>query len=240
MTRSLCSLLLLWTPLYAQTPAFEVAAIKPNHSGLTDQHSDSDNDRLTCVNMTLKRYIAKAWRVRDDQIEGPGWLASERFDLTAKASGIVNDEMISQMLETLLAERFKLAVHREPREGRVYALTVAKGGVKLQPVEATGGSTTSATRASLTVEGASMDRVAGALSRHLDFPVVNQTGLDGVYSFKLAWDPASTELSSSGTPGAGPSIFTALQKELGLKLESRKMPVEVLVIDHVERVPAEN
>jgi uncharacterized protein (TIGR03435 family) len=242
MTRHAAAI--LFTPFLAlaqtaEPPAFEVAAVKPNHSGRTDQHSDSDNGRITCVNMTLKRYIAKAYAVREDQISGPDWLGSERFDLVAKAPGKVHEDELDQMLRTLLAERFKLTLHREKREGHVYALIVAKGGFKLKPVASTGDSSTNTSRGSMTVQQASMERVANALSRHVGFPVVDETGLEGVFDFKLAWDPAADGISPDDARDSGPSIYTALQ-QLGLKLESRKMPVDFLVIDHAEKVPTEN
>jgi uncharacterized protein (TIGR03435 family) len=243
MTRLAGVLFLTALLAFSQAPeplAFEVASVKPNHSGRGDSHSDSDNDRITCVNMTLKRYIAKAYGVREDQISGPDWLGSERFDLVAKAPGQMHEADLMKMLQTLLADRFKVALHRENREGRVYALTIAKGGAKLKPVESTGNSSTNTSRAAMTVKQASMEQVAGALSRHVGFPVVDETGLAGVFDFKLTWDPAADALSSDEARDAGPSIFTALQQQIGLKLESRKRPVETLVIDHAERVPTEN
>jgi uncharacterized protein (TIGR03435 family) len=91
----------------------------------------------------------------------------------------------------------------------------------------------------MTVQQASMERVANALSRHVGFPVVDETGLEGVFDFKLAWDPAADGISPDDARDSGPSIYTALQ-QLGLKLESRKMPVDFLVIDHAEKVPPEN
>jgi uncharacterized protein (TIGR03435 family) len=243
MQRLACAIFLTSSLAFAQAPepvAFEVAAIRPNHSGRTDQHSDSDNDRITCVNMTLKRYISKAYGVREDQISGPDWLGSERFDLVAKAPGQMHEADLMKMLQTLLADRFKLALHRENREGRVYALTVAKGGAKLKAVESTGNSGTSTSRGAMTVKQASMEHVAAALSRHVGFPVVDETGLAGVFDFKLTWDPSADALSPDDARDAGPSIFTALQQQIGLKLESRKRPVETLMIDHAERVPTEN
>ena len=115
-----------------EPPAFEVASVKPNRSGGGSTHSDSDNGRITCVNMSLKRYIARAYGVREDQISAPDWLATERFDLVAKASSSVNSDTLMQMLQTLLAERFKLVVRRESKELPVYALVVAKNGPKLE------------------------------------------------------------------------------------------------------------
>jgi uncharacterized protein (TIGR03435 family) len=230
----------------AERPAFEVASMKANHSGGTSTHSDRDNNRLNIVNMTLKRYIGRAYSVREDQIVGPGWLDTERFDLVAKSEFVPTAEQVGLMLQALLAERFKLALHRESREGHVYAMMAAKGGLKVKPVAPTGDSSTNSTRGTLDGKQVSMDRLAKALSQVLGLDVVDQTGVAGVFDVKLAWDPASTALSPD-TPAearpardSGPSIFTALQEQLGLKLESRKMPVEILVIDHVERVPTEN
>ncbi len=212
--------------------------MRPNRSGGGSTHSDSDNGRITCVNMSLRRYIAKAYGVREDQISAPDWLATERFDLVAKASGSVKSDTLMQMLQTLLAERFKLVLHRETKEERVYALIVAKGGSKLIAVTPTGSSSTNSTRGSLTAEQTSMTSLANRLSQLVGITVVDATGLTDVFNFKLEWDPAAT--APSDAPDSGPSIFTALQQQLGLKLESRKMPVEFLVVDHAEKVPTEN
>jgi uncharacterized protein (TIGR03435 family) len=131
----------------AERPVFEVASMKANHSGSTSTHSDRDNNRLSIVNMTLRRYIGRAYSVREDQIVGPGWLDTERFDLVAKSEFIPNAEQVGLMLQALLAERFKLALHRENKEGHVYALVIAKGGLKVKPVDGTGDSSTNSTRA---------------------------------------------------------------------------------------------
>jgi uncharacterized protein (TIGR03435 family) len=142
-----------------------------------------------------------------------------------------------------LADRFKLALHREKKEERVYALITAKGGARLKSVEDTGSHTTNGGRGNLAAEQISMTRFADRLSGMVGMTVVDATGLEGVFDFKLTWDPASTDLTGaapSDTPDSAPSIFRALQDQLGLKLESRKMPVETLVIDHAEKVPVDN
>jgi uncharacterized protein (TIGR03435 family) len=227
----------------AQAPlAFEAATVKANNSGRTDTHSDSDNNRINIVNMQLRRLIARAYDVRPDQIDGPSWLDTERFDVVAKSEVIPTTPQLLEMLQALLAERFKLALHRELRDGRAYALVVAKGGIKLKPVEPNGNSSTNNRRGELEAKGISMARFAETLSR-LGLTVVDQTGVEGVFDFKLSYDPASTRPTadaSDATGDSGPSIFTALQEQLGLKLEARKVPIEYLVIDHIERVPAEN
>lgn len=224
-----------------QRPEFEVASIKPNRSGRTDTHSDRDNNRLSIVNMTLKRYISRAYGVREDQITGPAWLDMERFDLVAKSELVPDAEQIGLMMQALLADRFKLTLHRETKEGRVYAMEVAKGGMKLKPVEATGNSSTESNRGTLAARQVTMDRLAQTLSRLVGLDVVDRTGVSGVFDLKLEWDPAMNRPSPDApSDSPGPSIFTALQQQLGLRLESRKLPVEILVIDHVERVPTEN
>lgn len=231
-------------PILAQTadrPAFEVAAIKPNHSASTHAHSDADHGRLSIVNWTLKRLIARAYDVREDQISGPSWLAAERFDIVAKAGSEADGPAIAQMLQSLLADRFKIELHRDTKEERVYALVVAKGGAKLKPVESTGESSSDNARGVMTVQERSMADFARTLSRDLTLSVVDETGLAGIYSFKLTWDATTDELSP-GVPSdsQGLTIYTALQQQLGLRLEPRKLPIETLVIDHIDRVPTEN
>lgn len=134
---------------------------------------------------------------------------------------------------------FKLTLHREPRELTLYELVVAKNGPKLTKAEARPGGVTSG-RGHLTATAASMDRLARFLAGSyvkLDRPVVDKTGLDGVFDFTLDWTPDS-DLQKH--PDGPPDIFTALQEQLGLKLEARKGPVEVFVVDHVEKIPSEN
>jgi uncharacterized protein (TIGR03435 family) len=148
------------------------------------------------------------------------------------------------MLQSMLAERFKLAAHRETRQLNVYSLVMAKGGLKIKPVEQ-GAGRTSAGPGKLEAQGISFGKLADLLSRFLDRPVMDATGVPGLFNFTLEWRPEDTrrlmEPGDSGQdPVAGPSIFTALEEQLGAKMEVRKGPVEILVIDHVERVPTEN
>jgi uncharacterized protein (TIGR03435 family) len=171
-----------------------------------------------------------AFSVGPNQIVGgPPWLETDTFYITAKAEDPVDDDaVIMAMLRDLLKDRFKLASHRESRTIPAYVLGVAKNGPRL-PKSAGGESSTLYGRGRITARVTTMDHFAEVLSRMLDFPVVNQTGIDGVFDLKIEWTTADT----------GPSIFTALQEQLGLRLASRKTPVEVVVIDHVER-PTEN
>ncbi len=216
--------------------------MKPNRSGSGSADSDWDNGRILCVNMPLKRLIAQAYEIREDQISGPDWLGAERFDIAAKAPGETHDDDLQKMLRTLLADRFQLTGHREARQARVYALVTVKEGSKLKPDnQSSGGSTTNGTRGALTAQHVSMQRFADRLSRMVELPVVDRTGMPGTYTFQLEWDPAANRLSPDvSTDAQGPSIFTAMQQQLGLRLESRKLPVEILVIDHIEREPTGN
>jgi uncharacterized protein (TIGR03435 family) len=146
------------------------------------------------------------------------------------------------MLQSLLAERFRLGIHRETRTIEAFVLEVAKTGPKLE--EAKGKeSTTRNSRGSIDAKTISMDRFAEVLSRQMDLPVVNQTGLAGQFDLKLEWTPESGNAARPGADeaatGAGVSIFTAIQQQLGLRLRARKAPIEVIVIDHAEK-PSEN
>jgi len=225
----------------ASRPTFEVAAVRPNHSGTNGTDSDWNNGGIRIVNMTLKRCLAQAYEMREDQISGPDWISTERYDVVAKSEGKAHDDALRLMLQSLLEDRFKLAMHRASKEERVYALVPAKGGVKIKPLPATGDSTTNGSRGALTATTISMQRFADRLSRMVDMPVVDQTGLAGAFSFKLTWDPAANKLSPDApSDSQGLSIFEAMQQQLGLELKPRRAQVEILVVDHAERIPVEN
>lgn len=220
---------------------FEVASVKPagadqltGSSGITASHG-----RVTANNVTLKRCIMGAWGLGPNQISGgPAWLDSDRFEIAARAGQPVEDEVVlNTMLRNLLAERFKLVVHRETRTVQALVLEVAKPGPKLEKTEA-GEASTNSSRGRIDARKATMDRFADVLSRQMDLPVINQTGLEGVFNLKLEWTPESLKPAGSGT-AEEPSIFTAIQQQLGLRLRSQKTPVEMLVIDHAEK-PSEN
>lgn len=193
---------------------------------------------------------------------GPKWLGTERFDIEAKTDSATADQLrtlsrdqrwlqTQAMFQQLLADRFKLSVHWETRELPVYALVVAKNGPNLHEAkESDGGTHISASTGQFTAQGISMTDMARTLtqelSRELGRVVIDKTGIAGRYDVALKWTPETGTASiSNGTEGAalppdsGPSIFTAIQEQLGLKLESAKGPVQVLVIDHVE-MPSEN
>ena len=160
----------------APRPSFEVASIKPNHSGSNNSNNDWDNGLVRATNVTLKQCIASAYDVRGDQISGPDWLATERFDIVAKAGAPVEDQQIELMLQSLLADRFHLALHRETREMKAYALVVAKGGSKLTPAPPDGNSSTRSQRGRLTARHTPTADLADTLAHVTGLRVVDKNG----------------------------------------------------------------
>jgi uncharacterized protein (TIGR03435 family) len=247
VTRTIASLALLACRAVHGQPAvqFEVASIKPSSADGSNVSSGgkSGQGRLTMSNVTLKRCIMGAYGVGPNQIMGgPKWLDSDRYEIVAKAEEPVGDATLMTMLQALLAERFKLAIHREARTIEAFVLEVAKNGPKLAKAEQEESSTQNS-RGLIDARKITMDRFAEVLSRQMDLPVVNRTGLEGSFNLKLEWTPESRRPFKPGASDAaidsGPSIFTAIQEGLGLHLRSQKTPVDVLVVDHAEK-PSEN
>jgi uncharacterized protein (TIGR03435 family) len=252
------------TPAIAARPAFEVSTVKPNKSGSSGSDSYFRDGRFTASNVTLKNLLQyRAYRIPASRIfDGPKWIDSEGFDVEAKTDGAVADWLrtltrdqlrvqTQGMFQQLLADRFKLAVHWETRDLPVYAMVVAKNGPILHPSQdPDGGFHTSAHDGQFTAQNITAAQLADALtqelSRELGRVVIDKTGIQGKYDVSLKWVPeSSAALISGGTagpalpPNSGPSIFTAIQEQLGLKLKSAKAPVQVLVVDHAE-MPSEN
>jgi uncharacterized protein (TIGR03435 family) len=176
-----CSCIALcWAIAYGQ-PRFEVASVKPSISGSTNSGGvRTGNGRLTVDNETLKRCIYNAYGVGPNQVVGgPDWLSTDRFYIEAKPEQPVKDDSVMMaMVQTLLAERFKLVVHRETRTISAYVLEVAKNGPKLEKGEG-GQASTGNSRGRIEAKNSSMDHFAEVLSRQLDLPVLNRTGVDG-------------------------------------------------------------
>lgn len=251
-------------------PAFDVASIKRDASG---QHIGFRKPfpTLHIEGSTLKDLILFAYRVQDFEVTGgPAWIDSDLYDIDAKAERPPTPtpqfaKLQWQRLQTLLHDRFNLAIHRETKVLPVYELTVAKGGLKAQPatcIQRITGDTNIAPdkrqadycgpagggRGRLEGSGVAMAFLANMLSSQLSRPVVDKTGISGDFQIHLAYAPYVPDASPGGgsrpadpasTPDLGPDIFTAMQEQLGLKLQPAKGPVEVLVIDHVEK-PTEN
>jgi uncharacterized protein (TIGR03435 family) len=244
--------------------AFEVSVVKQNNSGGSSSSSNFRSGRFTASNVSLKNLLQyQAYGIPESRISGgPKWISSERFDIEAKTDNAVADRLRTlprdqrtlqtrRMFQQLLADRFKLAVHWETRDLRVYAMVLAKKGPRLQPSkEPDGHSGTSSNNEQFTAQGVTLAQMADALtqefSRELGRVVTDKTGIQGRYDFVLKWMPnSSAALVNGGTdssaisPDSGPSLFTAIQEQLGLKLESTNGPVQVLVIDHAE-MPSQN
>jgi uncharacterized protein (TIGR03435 family) len=215
---------------------FEIASIKPNRGASNTSGENTSSGKLTVTNDSLKELVKLAYDVKDFQIAGgPRWLDTERYDIVAKTNtpGDISDADLRPLLQALLADRFKLKVHRETREVTAYSLVIARNGSKLVEHTGTNEASSNTTAGSMRATKATTARLAGTLSRILSRPVTDNTGLKGEYDYKLEWAPAEQ------TDSPLPSIFTALQEQLGLNLKSVRAPVSVIVIDSAER-PSEN
>jgi len=188
-------------------------------------------------NVTLQDCAREAYAVTDSQIAGQDRLGLERYDIVAKIPPGVAADQHPAMLQALLAERFKLAVHRGTKEMPVYLLVVAKNGPKIQAVETADNGGVDSHPGYMSAKTITMSRLATFLSSpraQLEHTVVDHTGLSGTFTFNLEWTP-----QDKGADTLGPSLVAALQEQLGLKLEAGKASMEILVIDHAEK-PSEN
>jgi uncharacterized protein (TIGR03435 family) len=276
-------------PLRAQTqtasagPRFEVASIKQNKSGTSGVRVQVlPGGRYTASNVTLHQLIRDAYRLQNFQLSGgPSWINIDKFDITAIAEGgnipdpfaaAQSDgapDPLSLMMRDLLAERFKVTVHTETREGPIYAILMARSDGRLGPqlhkatvdcaaeARARGNAPAPAFPPSgrprcgismgpgiISAGGTTLGQFANLMSGVLRRTVVNKTALSGAFDFDLRWTPDQPvqkpgALDTPAVDPNGPSIFTAVQEQLGLKLESQKGPVDFLVIDGAER-PSEN
>jgi uncharacterized protein (TIGR03435 family) len=226
---------------FAQTPSFEVASIKAGDADARGSSFGTDSDKLTMRNVTLKDCIQWAYGLKDYQVSGPNWIESQRYVILAKAPAVVPEPQIKVMLQGLLADRFKLTVHRETKERAVYQIVVAKNGPKLDADASPGAFPRFTLNGAGHLRGqtASITGLAEQLSKWLDKPVLDRSGLSQTYDFKLTWIPGDGErLRGAAGDTDGPSIFAAMEEQLGLRLEAAKGPVEFLVIDHVEKPDA--
>jgi uncharacterized protein (TIGR03435 family) len=250
------ALALLATPMRAQTagPAFEVASIKINTNPQAPRFYQAANDRLSIGNVTLRMLIPLAYGVDPDQISGgPEWIDKDRFDILAKAAvPFAPETQWRAMLRTLLVDRFRLVVRREARPIDVLALvrvrqdgplgndlrraaTTCEELAKASPPPADSCGLVAANRADATgrmsVRGLPMDMLTRLLSGEVEQPVRDETGLAGAFDWDLVFTPRRTPEIDANAP----SIFTAVQEQLGLKLEARRGTRDVIVIEQVER-----
>jgi len=244
-----CALALSTWPAFGQAVApstFEVASIKPADPTRPIAIRRSGN-HFNTINTSLEFLITWAYDIHSERLYGkPKWLDLEHWDILANSSKEDWPEQIPlrSMMQALLAERFKLAVHRETRELPMYLLTVAKGGVKVPLREHSGDGPQNPFRmpgvGQLIGTEVTAEMLAKVLANQLGRSVQDGTGLKGVFDFKLEWAPETVQPMMAESMRSRASLFTAIEEQLGLKLEARKGPVEVVVIDHVENKPTEN
>jgi len=263
-------------------PEFEVASVKKSAPAQPDQFNIGvhiDGAMVRYSYLPMRSYIRMAYGVKDYQVLGPDWLGTENYDIAAKLPDGATRSQLPEMLQSLLAERFKLVLHRDTRELPVYALVVGKNGPKLKEsapdpdadagpgakgnvdvavtvgrgggaIDLGKGSFVTYGRDRMEAKKVTLTALADWLTRLLDRPAVDMTGIAGTYDFSLEYSleelrnllrsstGGARELPAS-IPDSGTSIFASLEA-VGLKLEQRKAPIEVVVVDRIERTPTEN
>lgn len=260
MTRTVVSVSLIALTSYgafgqgpAAHPVFEVASVKASKMSAVEAAKGRDviqssPDTLTMRIVSLVSCLEWAYDVKDYQISGPAWLATDHYDIAAKGAGPVPEAQMKLMLQTLLADRFKLTLHREQKEVPVYALIHGKNPPKLHTSDDNSGSGMKITGNSVTFPKMSMALLADLLTKQMDRPVLDKTGLTGRYDLTVDLS-GSAEDGGQDTETArivrakmmlGRSLLPVVQEQWGLKVEGRKLPAEILVIDRAERVPTEN
>lgn len=263
MTRTIVAAIAVISSALAQDsrtrPQFEVASIKPNHSGESIMlFQPQPGGRFTASNSSLSLLVRYAYDVKPFQVSGaPDWVRSDRYDIAAQGDGNPGVPEIRAMLRQLLEDRFRLKYHWDTKIAAGYALLMSKAGklresepgdcpsplsaLNSRPVDPPGTPCGDLRNSPGHTFGRNLTaaELADSLSFFVGRFVLDKTGLTGKYDIDLQWTPDSVRLQSSASPevqdSTGPSIFTALQQQLGLRLETTKAPVKILVIEHVER-----
>lgn len=232
-------------------PSFDVASIKVSRvrpmghmDAVRPPDIRTEPDRLTIRSVRLQSIIAWAYNVKDFQVTGPGWFTDERYDIVAKAGAPVLEEQLRAMLQTLVAERFKVELHRQTKETSLYALVVAKGGPKIEESSGDGPQTFGGRGMKAEARNTTMTQLADALPNMMRAPVLDMTGLKGKYNFAVDLTSyiAVPQQHLPGEPPPDPAVIIsqAISDQLGLRLEPRKAPLEMIIVDHAEKVPVEN
>ncbi|HEY1760473.1 MAG TPA: TIGR03435 family protein [Bryobacteraceae bacterium] len=253
--------------LLAQAPMFEVASVKSAIPGETGGRIQFlPGGRFVANNVALNFIIQQVYEVRDFQLVGaPNMMAmiadsyGARYEIQAKGDESATEAQVREMVKALLAERFQLKVHKETRDLPVYALIPAKSGIRIVASKDDGkprgrGGIANMDRGWIQGTNVTMPALVQVLSRSMDRPVVDKTNFTEAFQFRLTWTPdgdagsdgscpasfaALQERLGAGTaPASCPSIYSAIQDQMGLKLDAQKDPIEVLVIDHVEKPSA--
>jgi len=219
---------------------FDAVSIRPNSSG--EERSSAallPGGRFDATNKTFQWLLRVTFGVQDFQITGaPGWVATDHFDIHAKADipGKIDPDQVTPLITSMLAERCEFQFHRETRELVIYSLAVEKDGPKLKEHAGAGPPTmnneSGLGKKAMQATKTSMETLAINLSRLTNRTVVDKTGLKGDYDFDLEWAP------DDATDSDMPSLFTALRQQLGLRLESKRGPVEFIVIDRISKPSA--
>jgi uncharacterized protein (TIGR03435 family) len=243
-------------PAAAAKPAFDVASIRPSQASREGGRGGEpggrgnpfrrDNIKITpdsviLRNMSLKSTIAWAYGVKDFQVTGPDWLDNDRSDIVAKAAGESTEDQLRVMMETLLADRFKVTLHRSTKETQAYVLVIGKGGSKLVPTQSEGDSDVQPDQSKMqvTILRTPLSTLTDLLYMVLRTPVVDETGLKGKYDLTINVMKYASMAGDGNVDPVG-IIMTALQEEMGLKLESRKVALDMVVVDHAEKTAGDN
>lgn len=222
---------------------FEVASVHraapQGGPGDIPRNMDRSPGHFAMRNVPLRFALEWAYDVKDYEIDGPEWIKNEeRYDIVATALGPATDDQMKPMLQTLLTERFQLKLHLETRELPVYALIPGKGPAKVKPPSPEGESTLSGGQAAVLFHKFPLSRLTFLLLRRMDRPVLDLTGLTGIYDYTIDLSGLNS-FNPQPPDSTAPSIFTSIQTDLGLKLEPRKAPIQILVIDSANKVPTE-
>jgi uncharacterized protein (TIGR03435 family) len=231
-------ILALCISLGSNAQVFEAASVK-SAAPTTGRggRATVSGDRATYANTTLLNALARAYAVKGYQIDGPAWIRTERYDIVAKAPDNTPQDQIPLMLQALLIERFQLRLHREQKEMQVYVLSAGKGAPKFE--KSAGELSYDMSNNHRVLKNQTMAQLSDFLSLTVQRPVFDRTGLAGTYNFPL--DISMEELGGINANPDSPalSIFTIVEG-IGLKLESRKEQVEIIVVDSGNKVPTEN
>ena len=236
----------------AAPPAFDVASVKVDTAGNSAGGGRGGMGRgheiitpspagISMINVPLKSVIQWAYHVQPVEISGPGWLDVDRYDVVAKAAGAVPEDQLRLMMQTLLADRFKLTVHRESKEMRAFVASVAKTGLKMKESTSEGDMDIHPSGlASATFQRATVSKLAELLSGPLQAPVVDETGLRGRYDFTIDLSNVLDPSTPMGINDVIPIFIQVAQQQLGIKIDEKKVPIEMLMVDHAEKIPVEN
>jgi uncharacterized protein (TIGR03435 family) len=234
----------------ADAPAFDVASVKASQPDAPRRRENIllSPGSVTMRGISLKGAIRWAWHVSEFQVSGPDWLDSARYEIAGKAAGPAAEDELRLMMQTLLRERFKLALHHQTKELGAYLLVVGKNGPKVHEStsEGEGSIDINQRQLSVNVQRTPVSRMVELMSNMLRAPVIDMTGLNGRYDITLNVAKYAGELATQGKSldslQADPQglLSMILQDEFGLKLEAKKMPLDVLVVDRAEKAPVEN